>query len=339
MSGGLLQLEDIPQLNMNKKILNRILKKSRHPGLLEALTEKLSLTDLQSLLLKVYQTKSQKLTPKDLVTQYSQNRFVKPAQIDPREIIKFDLHAYSLLPKEFSILELSPVCPLGTNSVLAPISQNNTVSTIRNTEVCSDPTGVLAIECALRRQTLYSQNPRSTKTIKLGTSSRVLRAQAFDEPAAFAHFRIFALCTAGRDQGSFLFEIESLKEQINYYLELLTKADAIHFDVKGVRVLFVIYNLDFLNNFESKILHPLKSSHPQIQFEIDTDNSSGREYYSLLRFQMFAQNAAGEECFLIDGGFTDWTQQLLSNKKERLLTSGMGSERFIYCFGKKNMEY
>jgi len=30
-----------------------------------------------------------------------------------------------------------------------------------------------------------------------------------------------------------------------------------------------------------------------------------------------------------DGGFTDWTQQLLSKRKERLLTSGMRRENCI----------
>jgi hypothetical protein len=35
---------------------------------------------------------------------------------------------------------------------------------------------------------------------------------------------------------------------------------------------------------------------------------------------------------LIDGGFTDWTQQLMSNRKERLMTSGLGSERLCACF-------
>jgi len=35
---------------------------------------------------------------------------------------------------------------------------------------------------------------------------------------------------------------------------------------------------------------------------------------------------------LVDGGFTTWTQQLLSNRKERLMTSGLGSERFCACF-------
>ena len=43
--------------------------------------------------------------------------------------------------------------------------------------------------------------------------------------------------------------------------------------------------------------------------------------------------AAGAEFFLADGGFTDWTRRLLSDRKERLLISGLGSERFILCFG------
>jgi hypothetical protein len=34
-----------------------------------------------------------------------------------------------------------------------------------------------------------------------------------------------------------------------------------------------------------------------------------------------------------DGGFTDWIQQLLTNRKGRLLISGMGSERFVSLFG------
>jgi hypothetical protein len=31
-----------------------------------------------------------------------------------------------------------------------------------------------------------------------------------------------------------------------------------------------------------------------------------------------------------DGGFTDWTARLLQNRKERLLTSGIGTE--FVCF-------
>jgi hypothetical protein len=35
---------------------------------------------------------------------------------------------------------------------------------------------------------------------------------------------------------------------------------------------------------------------------------------------------------LTDGGFTDWTAQLLNNKKERLLISGLGPERLVSQF-------
>jgi hypothetical protein len=50
-------------------------------------------------------------------------------------------------------------------------------------------------------------------------------------------------------------------------------------------------------------------------------------------FQIYARDKAGTDYFIVDGGFTDWTQQLLSNRKERLLISGMGSERFVSLFG------
>ncbi|MFQ5398910.1 MAG: hypothetical protein ACE5E7_04850 [Anaerolineae bacterium] len=35
---------------------------------------------------------------------------------------------------------------------------------------------------------------------------------------------------------------------------------------------------------------------------------------------------------MVDGGFTDWTQQLLSSHKERLLASGIGSEKVCSVF-------
>ena len=36
-----------------------------------------------------------------------------------------------------------------------------------------------------------------------------------------------------------------------------------------------------------------------------------------------------DELFIADGGFTDWTAKLLNDAKERLLISGIGSERLI----------
>ena len=51
----------------------------------------------------------------------------------------------------FEVEELSPVCPLGTVSTLAPISQDSLVVATRGYEVVADSTAVLALECAVRR--------------------------------------------------------------------------------------------------------------------------------------------------------------------------------------------
>jgi hypothetical protein len=37
----------------------------------------------------------------------------------------------------------------------------------------------------------------------------------------------------------------------------------------------------------------------------------------------------GGEWEIADGGFVDWTQRLLENKKERLLISGFGLEMLV----------
>src|SRR5436305_1563893 len=83
------------------------------------------------------------------IAQYERKRFVRLSAADPRALVELDRLAFSLASPPFEPVELSPVCPLGTNSVVAPVDQNITVATIRNTEVVSDATNVLALECAL----------------------------------------------------------------------------------------------------------------------------------------------------------------------------------------------
>jgi len=152
---------------MNKKLMTRILKKAGIPDLLEILSERLSLSDLQSLLLEVYRRRSRHISPARILSAYGTNRFVLTSQTDPSAQFAFDKLAYSLLPGEYEVVTLSPVCPLGTVSSVAPVNQNNILSTIRNTEVCSDGTNVLALECACRRQLLLKKEPRSKKKNKI----------------------------------------------------------------------------------------------------------------------------------------------------------------------------
>lgn len=316
---------------MIRKIVDRIEKQAGVPDLLNTLVNNISLSDLQSLLLEVYRQKAETLTPHQLLTQYEHNRFVRIANENPKTFIDFDRLAYSLLPDDFEPIELSPVCPLGTNSVLAPVDQNNVVTTIRNTEVCADSTNILALECALRRRDVLHNKIRHNKNVKLCASQRLIRAQTFKGVDSFAHFRIFSLCTAGRDTGSYRFEIESVLAHIHFYIRLLRRMDDLKRPVTGIRVAFMIYTESLVEIVKTEIAAVLAKTYPDYKFEVDFDDTP-QTYYTGLRYQLHATNTDDDEYFLVDGGFTDWTQKLLSNGKERLLIGGMGSERFLVCF-------
>jgi hypothetical protein len=318
---------------MKEKIVERILRTARVPDLLEVLTQRLSQSDLQSLLLEVYRRRAQTLTPRHLLQQYEQNRFVQPAAVNPKQLLEFDRLAYSLLPSSFEVLELSPVCPLGTSSVVSPVNQDKAVTTIRNTEVCSDSTNVLALECARRRREIYRGKDHTVVDTKLCASHRLLRPHLPDDPASFPHFRIFSLCTAGRDRGSYAFEVAALREHVGFYLRLLQSAGQAGFRLGAVRTSFTVFEESRFPVLKAEVLEELSRSYSNVAFVFNPEQAGNQRYYAGVRFQMYARDQAGTEYFLVDGGFTDWTQQLLSNRKERLLISGLGSERFVSLFG------
>ena len=120
------------------KIVERIERELGVPGLVSLLAERIEPTDLQSVLLEVYRQRTLRRNPSDVLSDYETNRFVLPATIPPSRLRDWECVAFSQLPPEFQLLALSPVCPLGTNSVVAKVDQNWAISTIRNTEVVSD---------------------------------------------------------------------------------------------------------------------------------------------------------------------------------------------------------
>ena len=315
---------------MNEKILKRIIKKTNILDIDEALVDRISFPDLQSLLLEVYRRKVKNLTCKNLFNQYKTNRFVQPSSIKPQEILQFDLLAYSLLPKSYEVMELSPVSPLGSCSLIAPVDQNNVLATIRNTEVSSDSTNLLALECSQRREKLLKNDQKNTTRIKLCASQRLLRTQPFDEAASVPHFKILGLCTAGRDEGSYIFEIETLEEQLSFFIELLLKAKAVNITIASIRIVLILIDSK-ISEKANGIVENLKEKYPYIHLEIAKIQKKQR-YYSTLRYNIFATNSQGKEYFLCDGGFTDWTQQLLQNRKERYLISGFGTERLFLVY-------
>lgn len=316
---------------MSSPIVERILRGAGNPEILKVLSEGISLTDLQSLLLEVYHRRVTRLTAADVLRQYRQNRFVQPVAVSFKNLLELDLLALSLLPDDFEVLELSPLAPLGANSVFARVNQKNIVTTIRNTEVCADSTNVLALECAARRKRILSEDSGSIRPVKLFTSQRLVRGQFFREGDSFAHFRILGLCSAGRDQGSFRFESESLQQQVEFCLKFFHEALKRGYRISDIRVVFTALDAIRIPVLEN-LMSDLVSLFPAIFFQLKTEQAGKKGYYQSARFQIFVSDLQRQEVLIVDGGFTDWTARLLNNRKERLLIGGMGTERLVFCF-------
>jgi hypothetical protein len=168
--------------------LERIVREADVADLVEILAERLAATDLQSLLLEIYRRRSARMAPADLLAQHESSRFTQPDELDPRAVATFEQLAWSHLPDGYDALELSPLRPLGTNSVVATVNQNKVVSTIRNVEVVADSTNVLALECALRRRDLLRHVASRFEPVCLVASQRQVRAQTFGGHKEWAHF-------------------------------------------------------------------------------------------------------------------------------------------------------
>jgi hypothetical protein len=313
------------------QIIDRILREAGDPRLAERL-ERMPAGDLQSLLLAVFKERAAALGPADVLRQYTKSRFVRPTGSARLESLRFETLAFSLLPAGFKPVELSPLCPLGTSSALGPVGQDKVVSTARNTEVLSDPTNAMALECAVRRK---ARPRRPEPEVKLACSQRLVRAQAFTGPASFAHFGMLALCTAGRDSGCLRFERSAAFEHIAYFLRLLSALEDAGHPIARPRLRLMPFSEPLAELAGGELRDELSRLSPGLEIGVEALAEGTREYYSGLRYQIFASGEDGAEQFLVDGGTTDWTQKLLGDRKERFMTSGMGSERFLVCFARR----
>lgn len=316
---------------MSNDALNRILK-VHGQDLLHTLADRLAPSDLQTLLMEVADRKVRRRTPQNLLDQYESNRFLHPSPVEPEVVLNFDQIAFRMAKPDFESIEISPLSPFGVTAALTSVSQNNVVATTRNTEVLSDPTNAMALECAVRRRRLLKTIETRAEPVRLCCSSRVVRAQPLIHPKSWAHFRLFALTSSGRDQGSYRFETEELGRHIGFYLRLLEDLSVIGFRFGPIRVVLTNFDGESKAQSHAQLLEDLSSEFPKVSFQGDSERTSGRSYYSGSCFQVFVVGPDGEDSFLADGGITDWTQKLLGNKKERLMISGIGTERLCSTF-------
>ncbi len=301
---------------MKKNNQPDISRKMQHASLIDNLVENLTLSELNTLLMEVFRHKSQRMKPSMIFDSYRNNRFVKPSSLDPMKLLKLRLDIMEMaLSWKFVPAELSPLTPLGTCSTIAPVDQNNIVTALRGTEAVSDPTNVLALEASLRRK----EHPG--EEVNLCCMHRAVRAQSFDNPNFSAHFEVFCMVSAGKDRGNFTFEKDMLLKHINFYLELLKKLNT---DLNLSVLLISFLDKEGGNHSFTAVANEVKESIVACPVEI-SEAKTKFSYYKSLRFNILLHKN-DEEHLIVDGGYTDWSRQLLNNKKERLLTGGLGVE-------------
>lgn len=307
---------------MAEKFLEQLLEKQGMDGLPEILTSKLSGSTLNTLLLDVFHRQTSRLKPNDVLQAYAENRFVQPSTADFFTL----LNLRNELLREaaqggFEPLELSPVCPLGSCSSVGLAHQNKILSATRGTEVVADATNVLALESALRRR----QQGSSAATVRLCSAHRHLRTQVFAFTGFSPHFDVFCMTSAGRDGGHFRFEEAALREHIGVYAQ----------GIKGIPEVSAV-SIELLPQSEAawrfcqeKAPRFTGGLFPYVLKDPDPTQTN---YYRFLRVKLWL-TVRGKPFDIGDGGFTDWTSRLLSNRKERFFTSGLGIELLAKLLG------
>jgi hypothetical protein len=81
-----------------------------------------------------------------------------------------------------------------------------------------------------------------------------------------------------------------------------------------------------LSLMKELVVDSLQDRYPEASFRFNLARLQGLGYYTGLCLRISPSAPDGVRYPIADGGFTDWTARLLQNRKERLLTSGIGSE-------------
>ena len=296
-----------------KKSSSRISSKISNESSIFELKDR-SLSELNSFLLELFRGKTKALPPATVLDNYRNSRFVSPSDIDPIALRETELSWLKIAKSnKFEPRVLSPLTPLGTCSVLGHVDQNNVISTLRGAEVVSDATNVLALQLALD----FKQNSAREFIRKYATVHRHVRGQTTDNPKFSAHFSTFCLASGGYDPGNYGFELDHLQDQISLIFEILSR----YFSNDQMELRF--YMKKDSDAFREKFVGAHGRIWSDMNYELVDDQ--GQEYYQLMQFKVFVKKD-GQMYNLADGGFVDWTQKLLVNKKHRCLISGIGIE-------------
>ncbi|MGH3706187.1 MAG: hypothetical protein ACRDT9_16240, partial [Agromyces sp.] len=242
--------------------------------------------------------------------------------IDQRLACTLDRLALDSAP-EFDALLLSPVTPLGTGSVVAPTSQDRAVSTIRSTEVVSDPTNVLALESAKRLADGAAE-------VRLATVHQTLRAQpvAGADGIRTQHFRLLALSEAGRGLPDDGFEVRAVVRQLAVFDRVFDACEA-ELGVELPHRRAVVRVGSRAEPLAARVSTALSERLPHVQLETEALDST---YYHGLRVGFGARDRSGAFVEIADLGRFDWVARLVGDRRLRFVSSGLGMQLLPFLF-------
>ena len=311
---------------MQSPIVTKILERIGQPGLMRVLTEELTGTELNTVLLDVFADATSKLSPPKLLNRYQLNRFVKPSDLPVLELKRMELDVLELFNSfNFQPIELSPVSVLGSCSVVATADQDKILSALRGTEVLADATNSIALHvCDLKQRTKNSRD--QAEMISFATIQRHVRTPQIAIKGFTPHFKIGCLVTAGTDKGSYSFEKESLRQHIVLMKELYMN----YYKVDGIRFRFLCRTngYDSSERLAEQVKEFVVTKHPSIVIDVIPKPEKEIDYYKGIQYKVDI-DVRGKTFEIGDGGFVDWTQKILQNKKERMLSTGIGFD-FMY---------
>lgn len=332
-----------------------------------------------STILDIFSKRTKNIEPSNLLNNYQRKlALYEPSKIDPRIYNEISNIFFDAVSNDFECIELSPISPLGLNSVLTATNQNNVLSAARNSEVISDSAIAMALECAYRKKVLKE------KTINLASSTRILRTQSYSKGKKAhwnQHFRACSLISSFRNSGDKLFKmlvfqihnwlnvLENLKENLEIekinlnlcYIPLIMEIFSTHnIDMNSVLSNTVNPEFDIFHSYEinlpniigsekdldllkssqdylisikntynmlnNYIITPLMANHKQVNFNLQLNRKSGLTYYDNICFELEVVFKNEKSLVLVDGGINDWIGKILSDSKEKCITSGMGIE-------------
>ena len=250
----------------------------------------------------------QQETPSSLLSKYEGNKLVKPALLeDDLEYKEKELRCYKLIAgRGFEPIELSPVAQFGTSSVIATVDQKKVLTSLRNTEVQADPTNAIALHYA----SLKKKGELDNKTYNYSNISRVIRTQVFNNPNFTPHFTVLALISCGRDTGSFNFEKEELLKHLTTSYEICKSygVEKIYYEIIPCK------GYDSQSPLIMESISYVREKNSNLEVLVIAPEHDNNYYHGFRIKQQIV--IGGNTIEIADGGLLDWTQQLLTNKKE-----------------------